>query len=294
MDRKKKSTSRDKDLIQKLKRRYKLVVMDESSFEEKIRFRVTRWGIIVVTGSIIIVLIIFTVYLIAFTPLREYIPGYTDTSLPKKIYNLQQKTDSLEKEFRRKDLYITNLKRIFEGKEIIKEIAPPESPRQNYDTISNAISETDSALRAEYEAQSKFNLHQGRNFTPASVNFGNVNFFPPLQGIVTRGFDDGNNHFGVDIVATQNEAIKSTLDGTVIFSDWTLETGYIIGIQHQNNLISVYKHNSAVLKQQGTYVKAGETISIVGESGELTTGPHLHFELWYNGNPVNPEEYITF
>jgi murein DD-endopeptidase MepM/ murein hydrolase activator NlpD len=294
MKREKKPKPESKKFVRKLKRRYKLVVMDESSFEEKIRFRVTRWGVFVVTGSIIIVLVIFTAYLIAFTPLREYIPGYTDTSLSKKIYALQQKTDSLASEFERKDLYIYNLKRIIEGKDIIEEIPTPERPEPKHDTISNSISSNDSALRAEFESQSSYNLHQSRKYFPAQVNFGNMNFFPPLQGYVTRSFDANNNHFGVDVVASQNEAIKSTLDGTVIFSDWTLETGYIIGIQHQNNLISVYKHNSALLKQQGTFVKAGETISIVGESGELTTGPHLHFELWYNGNPINPEEFITF
>jgi len=285
---------KDKRLGQKLKRRYKVVLIDESSFEEKINFRVTRLGVIILTGSLIIVLIILTAYIIAFTSLREFIPGYTDTTLPKKIYDLQQKTDSLEREFKRKDLYILNLKRIIEGKDVFQEIPPPVQTDYNYDTISISHSAEDSVLRAEFEAQSKYNLHQGRNFNPEPVRFGNINFFPPLRGIITRGFDAGNNHFGIDIVANQNEAIKSVLDGTIIFSDWTLETGYIIGIQHQNNIISVYKHNSAILKQQGTFVKAGETISIVGESGELTTGPHLHFELWYNGNSVNPEEFIAF
>ena len=294
MSTKRKSEAKDKGLGRKLKRRYKLVLMDESSFEEKIRFRVTRLGVIVLVSSLIIILIMLTAYIIAFTSLREYIPGYTDTSLPKKIYGLQQKTDSLEREFKRKDLYIFNLKRIIEGKDVLEEIPPPLHAGNKYDTISNLRSKEDSVLRAEFEAQSRYNLHQTRGYSPDPVKFNNLNFFPPMRGIITRGFDAGNNHFGIDIVANQNEAIKSTLDGTVIFADWTLETGYIIGIQHQNNIISVYKHNSAILKHQGTFVKAGETISIVGESGELSTGPHLHFELWYNGNPIDPEEYIAF
>ncbi len=294
MSTKRKSEAKDKSLGQKLKRRYKLVLMDESSFEEKIRFRVTRLGVIVLVSSLVILLIMLTAYIIAFTSLREYIPGYTDTSLPKKIYDLQQKTDSLEREFKRKDLYIFNLKRIIEGKDVLEEIPPPLQAGHNYDTISNSHSREDSVLRAEFEAQSRYNLYQRRGYSPDPIKFNNLNFFPPLHGIITRGFDAGNNHFGIDIVANQNEAIKSTLDGTVIFADWTLETGYIIGVQHQNNIISVYKHNSAILKSQGTFVKAGETISIVGESGELSTGPHLHFELWYNGNPIDPEEFIAF
>ena len=294
MSTKRKSEAKDKSLGRKLKTRYKLVLIDESSFEEKINFRVSRLGVIILAGSLIIMLIFLTVYLIAFTSLRQYIPGYTDISLPKKIYELQQKTDSLEREFKRKDLYILNMKRIIEGKDVSVEIVPPMQVEYNYDTISLVHSKEDSVLRAEYDAQSKYNLYQSRSYSSGQVSFGNINFFPPLRGIITRAFDAGNNHFGVDIVANQNEAIKSILDGTVIFSDWTLETGYIIGIQHKNNIISVYKHNSAILKQQGTFVKAGETISIVGGSGELSTGPHLHFELWHNGNPVDPEEFIAF
>ena len=290
----KKSEEKGKSLGNKLKTKYKLVLIDESSFEEKINLRVSRLGVIILTGSLIIVLIFLTVYIIAFTSLRQYIPGYTDITLPKKIYGLQQKTDSLEREFKRKDLYILNLRRIIEGKNVSVEIPAPLPVENNYGTISLIRSKEDSMLRAEYDAQSKYNLYQGRSYSPGPVSFGNINFFPPLRGIITRAFDAGNNHFGVDIVANQSEAIKSILDGTVIFSDWTLETGYMIGIQHKNNIISVYKHNSAILKQQGTFVKAGETISIVGGSGELSTGPHLHFELWYNGNPVDPEEFIAF
>lgn len=289
-----KSKPKKQKLGHKLKRRYKLVIMDESTFEEKVRFRVTRLGVIVVTGSIAVLLITLTVYLIAFTPLREYIPGYTDITLPKKIYDLQQKADSLEREFRRQDLFIQNLKKIIAGQDITEVPPEPVQVNYNYDTISISHSREDSILRAEYETMSKYNLHQSENYSAEPAMLGGVNFFPPLHGIVTRHFDAADGHYGTDIVAGGNEAIKATLDGTVIFSDWTLETGYIIGIQHKNNIISVYKHNSAILKHEGTFVKAGEIISFVGASGELTTGPHLHFELWFNGNPVDPEKFIEF
>jgi len=278
----------------KIKRRYKLVLMDEESFEEKISFSITRLGVLIYGSSFIIVLILSTIYLVAFTRLREYIPGYTDVTLPEKIYELQQKVDSLELVFRSNNLYVANLKNVIEGKEIEEYYSPPSGKNYNFDTIKTSPSADETKLREEYESQSMFNLYQNKTFKTTSTSLGNMNFFPPLTGIVTSKFNPSQEHYGIDIVATRNEAIKAVQDGTVIFSDWTLETGYVISVQHNHDLISVYKHNSTLLKQQGAFVKAGETISIIGESGELSTGPHLHFELWYNGKPVDPEEYIAF
>jgi murein DD-endopeptidase MepM/ murein hydrolase activator NlpD len=280
--------------IEKLRRKYKLVLMDANSFEEKLSLRLTRIGVISVTFLLLLILAVITIYLVAFTSLREYIPGYTDTSLPEKIYRLQQKTDSLERAFHQKDVYISNLKSVINGDSMAYDKQPMISGNQNYDTITLAVSSEDSALRAEYEEQTRFSLYQNRTMNYASEDLGNINFFPPLSGIITRNFDPSSEHYGVDIVANNSEAIKATMEGTVIFSNWTLETGYVIGLQHKHNLISVYKHNSSLLKQQGTFVQAGETISIIGESGELSTGPHLHFEIWHNGKPINPEEFITF
>jgi murein DD-endopeptidase MepM/ murein hydrolase activator NlpD len=280
--------------IEKLRRKYKLVLMEAESFEEKLSVRLTRLGVISVTFIIVLMFTLFTIYLVAFTSLREYIPGYTDTSLPSKLYALQLKTDSLERAFNQNELYINNLKRIISGDSILDYEKPVLSAITEYDTSKWKISQADSALRAEYENQTRFSLNQGKTFNYVPENIGNINFFPPLTGIITRPFDSESGHYGVDIVTNENEAIKAILEGTVIFSDWTLETGYVIGLQHKHNLISVYKHNSALLKQQGTFVRAGETISIVGDSGEQTTGPHLHFELWHNGIPVNPEEFISF
>ena len=155
----------------------------------------------------------------------------------------------------------------------------------------------DSILRAEYERQSGYNLYnnneQDHFFTkPAKTGF---TFFTPITGIITNHFNLEEGHYGVDIVAESNQTIKAVLEGTVIFAEWTLETGYVIEIQHGNNIISVYKHNAELLKDIGTVVRAGETISIIGNSGELyTSGPHLHFELWHNGKPIDPEKYIIF
>ncbi|MBC8488991.1 MAG: M23 family metallopeptidase [Bacteroidetes bacterium] len=285
-----------KHWINKLRNKYRLVIKDEGTFEEKISFRLSRLNVFVAIGTVAIILIVATTFLIAFTPLREYIPGYTDVALQKRVNDLLRLTDSLETEFKQNSLYIKNIKNIIEGKEIIEDTAKQTVQNINYDNIEYTRSVEDSILRAEYENGTSYNLYYNDNeelSAPTSTLSSSV-FFTPLKGIITTEFDLSARHYGIDIVARQNEAVKATLDGTVIFSDWTVETGYVISIQHKNNFISVYKHNSVLLKQEGNIVKAGEPIAIVGESGELTTGPHLHFELWYNGTPVNPKDYIAF
>ena len=285
-----------KHWINKLRNKYRLVIKDEGTFEEKISFRLSRLNVFVAIGTVAIILIDATTFLIAFTPLREYIPGYTDVALQKRVNDLLRLTDSLETEFKQNSLYIKNIKNIIEGKEIIEDTAKQTVQNINYDNIEYTRSVEDSILRAEYENGTSYNLYYNDNeelSAPTSTLSSSV-FFTPLKGIITTEFDLSARHYGIDIVARQNEAVKATLDGTVIFSDWTVETGYVISIQHKNNFISVYKHNSVLLKQEGNIVKAGEPIAIVGESGELTTGPHLHFELWYNGTPVNPKDYIAF
>jgi murein DD-endopeptidase MepM/ murein hydrolase activator NlpD len=211
---------------------------------------------------------------------------------------LLQKTDSLERVTAQKNIYLQHVKSIIDGKEIFADSLNQTITTRPIDpeTITYTRSPEDSLLREEYLAESSFDLYYNENADrqgpPASRS--NITFFAPLKGIITSEFDLSHQHYGIDIVSKINEAVKAAYDGTVLFSDWTAETGHIIAIQHQGNFISVYKHNSVLLKKQGNFVKAGEAIAIVGESGELSTGAHLHFELWYNGTPVNPREYIAF
>jgi len=280
----------------KLRNKYNLIIRNDETFEEKISIRLTKLNVFIIISSLIIILVVLVIYLVAFTSLREYIPGYTDVSLRKKLYELQARADSLEADFKRKDLFIYNIKKIIEGEEIVDELPKVIESNIDYDTIKLYKSAEDSILRAEFENRDVYYLQfddNGELYRNASSIRG-FNFFAPIKGIITNKFNLVEKHYGVDIVAKKNEAIKATLDGTVIFSDWTPETGYVIGIQHKRNIISVYKHNSALLKEEGNFVKAGETVAIIGESGELTTGPHLHFELWYNGTPIDPEDYISF
>ncbi|MFA4852307.1 MAG: M23 family metallopeptidase [Bacteroidales bacterium] len=285
-----------RSFFQKLKSKYRLVIMNDETFEERVSFRLSRMNVFVVAGALIILLIIITTYIIAFTPLREYIPGYGSSESNRNIRELMLKADSLEEDLKNKDLYLFNIKNIIEGKEIAGNLPEkPDSTVTGYDKITFAKSKEDSILRVEMEKQDQYNIAVTENPTTSSVSsISNFFFFTPLKGMITNNYDPAEEHYGIDIVAAKNEAIKATLDGTVIFAGWTLKTGYTIALQHQENLISVYKHNSALLKKEGDYVKAGEAIAIIGETGELSTGPHLHFELWYDGVSVNPDDYMVF
>lgn len=285
-----------KKWAEKLRNKYKLVILNDETYEERFSFRLSRLNVFVAVGTLTIVLIVLTTLIIAFTPLREYIPGYTDMVLYDRIYELEYATDSLERQFSQKNLYLYNLKRILEGQDTVAEIPEPVVTDTNYQEITITHSKEDSMLRADFEYQSMYNLFLAREES-ASGSLSSIrtfNFFTPVNGIVTSNFKPAENHFGIDIVASKHEPVKATLDGIVVFADWTLETGYVIGLQHRNNIFSVYKHNSTLLKEQGNFVRAGEPISIVGSSGELSTGPHLHFEIWYNGVPVDPAQLMIF
>jgi murein DD-endopeptidase MepM/ murein hydrolase activator NlpD len=281
----------------KLRNKYRLVFMNDETLEERFTFRLSRLNVFIALGTLTILLIFLTSILIAFTPLREYIPGYTNVKLQRDLYELQLKTDSVEKELVRKDKFLENLKNVINGEDLNTEIPGMRDSMRHYNDVRLNRSPEDSLLRSEVEGQAKYSLYHmesSESVTKKKSSLGNVLFFIPIKGIITNEFDPARQHYGIDIVARENEAIKSVLDGTVIFSDWTVETGYVIAIQHVQNVISVYKHNSALLKRQGERVKAGEPIAIIGQSGELTTGPHLHFELWNEGNAINPKDYISF
>lgn len=283
--------------LEKWKNKYRLVFMNDDTLEERFTFRISRMNVFVALGTLAIVLIFLTSILIAFTPLREYIPGYTNVGHNKKLYVLQMRADSIERALIKKDRFIQNLRDVINGKDLSEDKPVPRDTTRRYSDIKIKRSIEDSLLRVEVENQSKYSLYKMESMETASqkkFSIGGVLFFAPLKGIVTNEFNPAQKHYGIDIAAKRNEAIKAVLDGTVIFSNWTLETGYVIAIQHAQNIISIYKHNSAILKKTGDFVKSGEPIAIIGESGELVTGPHLHFELWNEGTPVNPKEFILF
>lgn len=247
-------------------------------------------NVIIAVGGFAIFLIIMVSVLIAFTPLREFIPGYPDGETRKGYVKNALRADSLERVLKQWENYYANINTILNGGVplTIESKADTTKPSR---TVEYARSKEDSLLRNQIEADQMYNLSfNSAGNTKTSTYF----FIPPVKGIVTNRYSPLQNHYGIDLVAAPNEVVLAVAKGTVILADWTIETGYTIAVQHENNFISVYKHNSKLLKRQGDVVGAGDAIAIIGNSGELTTGPHLHFELWQNGNTLDPSKFIHF
>jgi murein DD-endopeptidase MepM/ murein hydrolase activator NlpD len=283
-------------LLMRIRDKYRLVILNEETLEERVSFRLSRLNVFVAIGLLSILLVFITTYIIAFTPLKEFIPGYTDVSLQRRIYEMQIRSDSVAYAVRSQEKYLDNLRKVLGGDmSDERQMMTADTAQTNrYRNIRDKHSEDDSLLRTDYDNASRYNLIRSDKSAPGAATLTHLTFFPPIKGTVSSGFDALRKHFGTDIVAPRDEVVKSVQDGTVIFAGWTVETGYVIAVQHPGNVISVYKHNSVLLKKEGNIVKAGEILSIIGESGEQTTGPHLHFELWINGVPVDPKDYIVF
>jgi len=296
MDLKSERTKIWKLLTRRIRDQYRLVILNEETLEERISFKLSRLNVFVAIGLLSIILVFITTYIIAFTPLKEYIPGYTDVTLQRRIYELQLRSDSVAFAMRAQERYLEDLRKVLSGNlpDERQMVVADTTQNHNYQDIKDKHSPEDSILRTEYDNANKYNLFKSDKSAGKGSTMRNLTFFSPLKGIVTSEFDPLRKHFGIDIVAARDEVIKSIQDGTVIFSGWTVETGNVIAIQHPGNVISIYKHNSVLLKKEGNIVHAGEIVAIIGESGELSTGPHLHLELWINGIPVNPKDYIVF
>lgn len=281
-----------KNFLQRLRHRYRLVVMNDDTFEENFSLRLTPLGLVILLGSVTIVMVMLVTSLIAFTPLREYIPGYADVRMRRDLINMAMRSDSLEQALIEQNVFNENITNVLRGN--IKTDTTKNLPDKSkeYEKLALNASQKEAALKQSIESQDKYSLAYGAESNKNGIS--NFFFFTPIKGVVSEQFKSKEQHYGVDIVGPENEPIKSTLDGTVILATWSSETGYTITVQHSNNLISVYKHNSVLLKKVGDYVKAGEPIAIIGNSGEQTSGPHLHFELWYNGSAIDPQGYMVF
>jgi murein DD-endopeptidase MepM/ murein hydrolase activator NlpD len=296
MDFKSERTKIWKHLLRRIRDQYRLVLLNEETLEERISFKLSRLNVFIVIGLLSIILVFITTYIIAFTPLKEYIPGYTDVTLQRRIYELQLRSDSVAFAMRAQEKYLGDLKKVLGGDlpDERQMNAVDTAQTLNYRNIKDNRSPEDSVLRAEYESVNKYNLFKSDKSKGNGATMRNLTFFSPIKGMVSNEFDPLRKHFGIDIVAARDEVIKAVQDGTVVFTGWTVETGYVMAIQHPGNVISIYKHNAVLLKKEGNIVHAGETVAIIGETGELSTGPHLHLELWINGIPVNPKDYIVF
>lgn len=278
-------------LWDRLKYKYKLSVINETSYEEVFNFRLSQLHVLTALSVLAVILVVLTILLIAFTDLREFIPGYPDGNMRQMIAQNALRVDSLENELLERDRFFKSIRLVLNGGDTTSlERSREDTARYRNDTIRFQISEQENEFRAAIEERERFNLSLGMK----EQNHDYYHFFPPVEGIVTQSFDEKKRHYGTDIVAKANAKVAAVLDGVVIFTDWTVKTGYVIQVQHTNDLISVYKHNSILLKKQGDYVRAGEVLGVVGNTGEESSGPHLHFELWRAGNPLNPENFIKF
>jgi murein DD-endopeptidase MepM/ murein hydrolase activator NlpD len=283
-----------RSFMDRLRVKYRMVLLNDDSFAEKFSFRLNALNVFIAVGVISIFMITLVTSVIAFTPLREFIPGYAaEITTKRNLIALTLKTDSLARIASSQEEYVKNLNNVLNGNPEPKPEKNKTDSTKKYKKINIANSREDSVFRAGYEAQNKYTLSV--NATSKGKNsIAGFFFFSPVKGRVTSSFSAAIEHYGVDVAAVENDPVKATLDGTIIFSGWSSETGYVIQIQHTNNLVSVYKHNSALLKKTGEFVKAGEPIAVVGNTGEKSTGPHLHFELWYNGLAIDPQDYIVF
>ncbi len=278
-----------KRLINRLRNKYRLVIMNESTLEEKASLTLSKLNVFIVASSLVVFFSGLLIVIFAYTPLKEYIPGCIDRDQSRLLIDLAMKTDSLEYVIRANDLKLRNDLNILRDR--------PDTSSADFTALdsASAVSQLDPsdrelALREEVKPEDGYALRgKSRSASPALAPF-----FTPLDGMVSAKFNPLIDHLATDIVSKSDQTVRAVLDGTVVFSDWTSETGHVIAIQHSNNLLSVYKHNSVLLKKVGNFVDAGEAISIVGNSGESSTGPHLHFELWHNGTALNAEDYIVF
>lgn len=288
-------TAKKKNIFRKLFQKHTLIILNEESQEEQFSFRLNRMNVLVVIALMTFFTIACTTLTLLYTPLHDYIlpsEKQIDVQDKQEILNLTNQIEELESRAKANDIYIKNLRAILSGEVPIPEIDTTQNPiTQSVDLskVDLAPKEEDLELRKEVEQEEMFSV-QGNQDNQESGSL----LFTPLKGILTSDYSTEENHLAIDIAAQQGEAIKSVALGTVIFTDWTPETGYIAIIQHQRGMISVYKHALTVYKKMGDVVKKGEVIAAVGNTGELTTGPHLHFELWIEGIPVDPKQYIVF
>ncbi len=289
----------NKKILNKLKQKYRLIIINDNTYKEVWWMRLSRINVI---GTIIFFQIAFTsviILTIAYSPLKEFIPGYPDGEVNKNIVLNSIKTDSLENALNIKEQYFNNLRAIIMGRDVNNYVNNSLTDTIKDSTISvinleHKISKDDSLLRLQIEKHDNYNLSEYMLYNSAHNELSELHLIAPLKGVITNRFNSSKKHYGIDVVAAKNELIISALKGKVVFSGWSVNTGNIIHIQHENNLITIYKHLGKITINQGDKIDKGEPIAIVGNTGEETTGPHLHFELWHKGEAINPEEYIIF
>ena len=275
----------------KPQQKYKIVVSNDETFEEIISLKTNNFQLYLFALLYTILVVIFSTTIIFFTQVREYVPGYPSTDLLVSAAKITVKADSLERELALNAQFFSAIESVLKGdsNETAQRLEQDTSIKNDLKVVEIvATIPQDSILRAYVDNQDRFNL------TRNQLLIDSKRYYSPVKGVVTDGFDIQKNHFAVDVSVDIGTPVKALLAGTVLFSEWSVETGHVILLDHGENLISVYKHNSKILKSQNDTVQAGEVIAFSGEEGALSSGPHLHFEIWRNGLPVDPETILSF
>jgi len=285
-----------KTLSNWLTNRYLLIIRNEENFAEKITLSFNYAKLLVFILITFVIFMLISLALVKTILAQWYDPRHAQLEANKKLIELNLALDSLEDAVDNKNRFIANFQRIVSGdfSDAEANVLSAEDT-ELLDQSSMQVGEIqpiDSQFRKEFE-ESEFDLLTIDYNEKGQLQ--EIFFFSPISGIISQEYEPQKDHYGVDIVSKKNEPVRAVADGTVVFADFDFsDSGYVLGIQHRNNLLSIYKHNSALLKKVGNFVSAGEIIAIIGNTGDLTTGPHLHFELWHNGNPVDPEEFVSF
>ncbi len=287
-------TKKRAEWLSRLRTKYKLVLMHDKTFEVQASLRLSLLNVIIVFSTVFVVIGLIVYSAIAFTPLKNMVVGYSEVSTSRQVISNSKTTDSILNTLVAYEVYFDMLQRRLSGASDSL-ITYDSLSKIDYSKIEIAKpSQADLQLRNEVAQEDLFNLSSDDSRNTGAENIESLHFFPPVKGTVTSGFNLRDKHFGVDIVANENSPVKACLDGTVLDAYWNIENGNVLVVQHDHGIISMYKHNSQLLKKAGNTIKAGDVIAIIGNTGELSTGPHLHFELWHDKLPINPEKYINF
>lgn len=282
-----------KTFFGKMRHKYRLIIYNDNSFEEILSFKLTKLNVFMLSGFLMIFFMALVYYTIALTPLKAYvIPDFPKAEERQGIIKNALKVDSLEYQLRLYEDYMQKMKMVMMGEDIPSYNQYGKDSTIPFQNVRITHSKDDSILRKQVEQEEEFSLNL---YDEGSTDFlSGIFFYTPVHGVVTNLINPSQGHYGVDVVTTKDNMVHSIMDGTVTFSQWTLETGYVVQVQHDKDMISVYKHCAKILKQVGSKVTTGEAIAIVGNTGEITTGPHLHFELWLKGVAIDPTKYIDF
>ena len=280
-----------KRITKKLLSRYRLVILNEENYEEQFFFRLSILNLVIISTFLFSFLITSVLLIVSFTSLKEFIPGYASNLMRKQAVLNASKLDSLTVSYNQSLNQLNSIKRVLTGDIEFEEFKEREFKldTENIEVkLSSKKIKGDSLLRSKVEQEDKYNFSININTDESFL------FFPPVSGYISQKFDPSKKHFAIDIVAKENEPVKSVADGAVIFSEWSSDTGYVIILEHEQGYLSVYKHNESLNYVQGDMVKAGDIIGTIGNTGEYSTGYHLHFELWNDGYPLDPQDFINF